>query len=83
MKAHQVPADARLTFDDEPTTSTGSRREFYSPRLSVGSTFYYTLKAEVMREGKAVTMEKRIQFRAGERIDVTFTLPATQSIGQP
>ena len=57
-----LPADAQLTFDDRSTISIGGHREFQSPPLEVGSTFYYTLKAQVMREGKVVTMEKKIEF---------------------
>jgi uncharacterized protein (TIGR03000 family) len=78
-----LPADAQLTFDDSPTTSTGGRRVFLSPVLSVGPTFCYSLKAEVMRDGKAVTMQKHIEVRAGERIETSLTLPAPASIGQP
>ena len=77
-----LPAAAKLTFDDRPTTSTGNRRAFVSPALGVGRIYYYTLKAEVMRDGKAVTVQKQVEVRAGERIEVTLTLPATESIGQ-
>lgn len=76
-----LPADAKLTFDDSPTISTGARREFTSPPLAVGPTFYYTLKANVVRDGKDVAMEKQVEVRAGERIEVSFALPAAQTIG--
>jgi uncharacterized protein (TIGR03000 family) len=77
-----VPADAQLTFDDQPTTSTRGRRVFLSPPLSVGPIFHYMLKAEVMREGKVVMMQKHIEFRAGDRIEVSLTSPAMESTGQ-
>jgi uncharacterized protein (TIGR03000 family) len=78
-----LPDDAKLTVDDRPTTSTGGHRVFSSPPISVGSTYFYLLKADVMREGKLVTMRKKIEFRAGDRIEVTLKLPVALSIGQP
>lgn len=77
-----LPADAKLTFDDVPTTSTGRRRVFISPALSVGPSFQYVLKAEVMRDGKLVTMRKYLEVRAGDRIEISFSVPATADISQ-
>src|SRR5262249_28668776 len=62
-----LPAAAKLTFDDRPTTSTGNRRAFVSPALRVGQAYHYTLKAQVMREGKVVAVQKQVEVRAGDR----------------
>jgi uncharacterized protein (TIGR03000 family) len=72
-----LPADARLTIDGSPTTSTSARRVFVSPALEPGKTYHYTLRAEVTREGKPVSMEERVAVQAGRETPVILSLPAT------
>ena len=76
-----LPADAQLTFDGNLTTSTGARRLFLSPALNLGRPYYYTLRAEVRREGQVIAMEKQIEIRAGEQIEVSLPLPVTVGTG--
>jgi uncharacterized protein (TIGR03000 family) len=71
-----LPADAKLTVDDSPTRSTTSRRVFISPPLEPGKKFHYTLKAEVMRNGKPVTETLQIDVRAGQLTQVDMNLPS-------
>ena len=61
-----LPADAKLLIDNELTTTTGSSRVFVSPTLNPGQEYHYTLKAEIVRDGKPVTVEQVIAVRAGE-----------------
>jgi uncharacterized protein (TIGR03000 family) len=70
-----LPADAKLLFDNEPTTSTGDSRVFVSPTLNPGREYHYTLKAQAVREGKPVTVERVIAVRAGETTPASLTLP--------
>jgi uncharacterized protein (TIGR03000 family) len=70
-----LPADAKLTIDDTPTRSTTARRRFESPPLEPGKTYHYTLTAEAMREGRAVTVSQRIDVRAGQETRVQLVLP--------
>jgi uncharacterized protein (TIGR03000 family) len=72
-----LPADAKLSIDDSPTTSTGPNRVFVSPALETDRDFHYTLKAEVVRDGRPITMQRQVTVRAGQETPVTFTLPAT------
>jgi len=72
-----LPADAKLLIDDAATASTSALRTFESPALETGKDHYYTLKAEVIREGKAVAATKRIAVRAGEETRVSLDLPVT------
>lgn len=67
-----LPADATLTIDGHATTSTSAQRTFVSPELEAGKDFTYTLKAEMVREGKTVTESKTIVVRAGETTEVSF-----------
>jgi len=70
-----LPADAKLTIDDEATTSTSDRRVFVSPDLPTGKEFHYTLKAEVMVNGKAEVVSQVVSVRAGEESKVTLSAP--------
>jgi uncharacterized protein (TIGR03000 family) len=71
-----LPADAKLFVDDAATTSTGSSRVFVSPSLNPGREYHYTIKAEVIRNGKPVKVEQVVAVRAGETTPVPLTLPA-------
>lgn len=68
----EMPADAKLFVDDQPIPAEG-RREFHTPALSQGQTYYYVVRAEVVREGKMVSDSKRVVFRAGEETRADFS----------
>jgi uncharacterized protein (TIGR03000 family) len=70
-----LPADAKLRVDDYLTTSTSTSRVFVSPALTPGQDFTYTLKAEIVRDGKTVVATKQITVRAGERTNVNIEFP--------
>jgi uncharacterized protein (TIGR03000 family) len=70
-----LPADAKLTIDGMPTVSTSTSRVFVSPRLTRGKTFYYVLKATVVRGGKTETVAKKVTVRAGEDTRVKIDIP--------
>jgi uncharacterized protein (TIGR03000 family) len=70
-----LPADAKLTIDGEATTSTSDKRVFVSNNLPTGQEFHYTLKAEVMVDGKSVEVSKVVTVRAGEETNVTLAAP--------
>lgn len=72
-----LPAEARLTIDDQPTTATAARRVFVSPPLQPGRDYVYTLRAEVTRDGQPVSAERTVTVRAGQETSVTIELPAT------
>ena len=69
-----LPADAKLTVNDQPTNSTTDRRTFVSPPLQNGSRYYYTLKAEMNRDGRPVTSTKEVIVQAGKETEVKFEL---------
>jgi uncharacterized protein (TIGR03000 family) len=71
----QLPADAKLTVDGAPTKSTSERREFITPSLEPGQTFFYTFRATTMRDGQPIMSEERVQVRAGEvtRVKMSFS----------
>jgi len=70
-----LPADAKLSIDDAPTTSTSASRTFATPALEQGKVFYYTLKAEIVRDGKTLSATSRVAVRAGEESRVSIEIP--------
>jgi uncharacterized protein (TIGR03000 family) len=74
-----LPADAKLTVDDQTTTSTSATREFITPPLERGRTFHYTLKAEFVRGGETIRLEKNVPVRADRETTVTLDLPRAET----
>ncbi len=71
-----LPADAKLTIDDAATVSTSASRRFVTPTLEAGKDFTYTLKAVIVRDGKALVSSKVVTVRAGEISNVEIEIPA-------
>lgn len=65
-----LPADATLTIDGEKTTSTSADRHFETPALEPGKVYLCTLKAEFVRSGATVRLERKVRVRAGMQTDV-------------
>jgi uncharacterized protein (TIGR03000 family) len=80
-----LPANAKLTVDDQATTSQSDQRTLISPSLKPGEEYHYTLKAEIQRDGKPMSETKRVVVQAGREVNVRFdfdkereNLPQTQ-----
>lgn len=67
-----LPADAKLFVDDFATKSTTAARTFATPELAAGAMFTYTLKAEIVRDGKTLTTSEKIAVKAGDEIRVNL-----------
>lgn len=67
-----VPTGARLFVNDVAVAAQGSQT-FDTPKLTQGKTYYYTVKAELNRDGQAVTDIRRIDVAAGKALTVDFT----------
>ena len=76
-----LPADATLTFDGSPTRSTSANRWFVTPPLPEGKSFTYTLKADFVREGKAITVQQKVTVRAGGVSVVSLDVPGQAVAG--
>jgi uncharacterized protein (TIGR03000 family) len=79
----EVPADALLYFDGQPTKSTGMMRSFVTPPLAPGKDHAYQLKATVMRDGQVRTQMRAITVRAGQTTRVAFNALAGESSAAP
>jgi uncharacterized protein (TIGR03000 family) len=69
----ELPADAKLYIDDQAMKTTSGRRTFHTPDLKDGQTYYYMLRAEVVRDGKPLSEERRVILRAGDVVRTDFT----------
>jgi uncharacterized protein (TIGR03000 family) len=79
----KLPAEARLFVDDKPCPLTSATRAFDTPDLQPGQAYYYTLRAEVTRDGRLVSESKRATFRAGEESVVEFgNMQTVQTAGR-
>jgi len=73
-----LPANAQLLVDNQPTTSTTARRMFQTPTLQPGTDYFYTLQANVERDGRTINMQKQVTVRAGQESRVAFELPSAE-----
>jgi uncharacterized protein (TIGR03000 family) len=68
----EVPAAAQLFIDDQPMKTASARRVFSTPVLEPGQAYYYIVRAEVVRDGRAYSESKRVIVRAGEETRASF-----------
>jgi uncharacterized protein (TIGR03000 family) len=72
-----VPQNAEVLFNGDPTTQTGTIREFVSPPLTPGKLFDYTITVRYPgADGNTVTDRRVIHVRANDWFRIDFTRPA-------
>jgi uncharacterized protein (TIGR03000 family) len=78
-----LPAEARLTIGGRPTTSTSALRRFITPPLSADREAFYTMRAEILRDGQPVAIEQQVAVRPGQETRVSFDFAATAVASAP
>ena len=68
----ELPADAKLYFDDRPTTQIGPMRTFVTPALAPGKAYTYLLKIERMHNSQVMSRVETITVRAGQTTRVAL-----------
>jgi len=68
----ELPADAKLYIDGQSTQATSARREFISPPLDAKQSYFYNLKAELVRDGKTYDETRRVTVKAGKQTRASF-----------
>jgi len=71
----RVPLYAKVWFDDEPTRQTGELRSFYTPTLSVGKVYHYSITVKWAEDGKPLEKTRTIEVRSGASLVVDFLRP--------
>jgi uncharacterized protein (TIGR03000 family) len=69
----RVPANARLLVDGVVVPLNTNSRTFDTPKLEPGKSYYYTFKAEVVRDGQTHSDSKRVVVQAGKDVTVDFS----------
>jgi uncharacterized protein (TIGR03000 family) len=67
-----VPAHAKLYIDGQLMKTGSEQRQFYTPPLEHGQSYFYDVKVEVMKDGKPVSREKQVFVKAGDVIRESF-----------
>ena len=78
-----LPADAKLFIGDQATTSKAANRLFVTLPLEVGRTFTYSVRAEVVRDGRTITEVKQVDIIPGETTKVSFGGLGNATAGNP
>lgn len=68
----RLPAAAELQVADQRLGQTGSERDFVTPALTPGKSYYYEMTARWTDAGKPVEQTKRVTVRANETTTVEF-----------
>jgi len=64
---------ARLWFDGNATSQTGTDRVFHTPSLTIGSTYTYQIRASWTQGGREVTQERTVSVTPGQTTLVDFS----------
>jgi uncharacterized protein (TIGR03000 family) len=77
----RLPEDAKLYVDGTPCPLTTAVRTFETPKLEPGRQYYYTVKAEQVRDGQTRSDSRRVVVEAGKESVVEFKdLPVVQAV---
>jgi uncharacterized protein (TIGR03000 family) len=68
-----LPEGAKLMVDGAATRSTAAVRTFSTPNLNAGQNYFYTLTAEIVRDGQKLTATEQVTVRANETSNVSFS----------
>ncbi len=68
----QLPEGAKLYVDDRPMTTASAKRTFRTPELQPGQTYYYIVRAELVRDGQTYNQTRQILLRAGDEVQASF-----------
>ena len=75
-----TPPDAKLIVDGAAYPNGLSERTLETPELQAGQRYSYTMRAEVVREGRVHRQEQHVEVEAGKDVTVEFKdLPVLQS----
>lgn len=72
----RVPANAEVRFDGQLTAEGGALRRFVTPPLQAGTAYTYDVSASWPAAGGTTSRDRHIEFHAGDRVVVDFTLPS-------
>jgi len=75
-----VPVQARVFINGQPTSITGTHRHYVSYGLTPGYQYAYDVRVQMMRDGKLVEQSKKVQLQAGQTAKLAFDFNAPQPV---
>jgi uncharacterized protein (TIGR03000 family) len=72
----KLPAEATLSIDGEKLKAAGAERRFSASSLQAGKVYSYVLVATWTEDGKERKEQKKVTFKAGQTVPVTFAARA-------
>ena len=69
----QVPAEAKIWFDGQPTVQTGAAREFVSSPLAQGVECTYVVRVAWRHGDRLIEQNRSITFKTGDHLNLDFT----------
>jgi uncharacterized protein (TIGR03000 family) len=78
--AIKAPPDARVTVDG--VEAPAAMRSFDTPALEAGRTYYYTVAAEMTRDGRKISESRRVLVSAGQDVSVEFNDAGATTAGK-
>jgi uncharacterized protein (TIGR03000 family) len=70
---------AKVQFDGNATTSTGSERYYHTPELAPGGSYQYKLRVSWMQDGTQVSQERTVSVTPGKTAEVVFARTVSQN----
>lgn len=62
----ELPTNAKLFIDDTPVKGAVDVQTFHTPPLEPGRDYFYSVRIEMMRDGRPLTQTRQIIVRAGQ-----------------
>src|SRR5947209_5545369 len=69
----KAPLDVRVKFNGQLARRSAEEESFATPALEKGQKYSYQVVAEAERDGKTVTLTKKVSVKAGEQSMVDFS----------
>jgi uncharacterized protein (TIGR03000 family) len=69
----QTPEGAKLTVDGKEIELTSTSQTFVTPELDPKRTYFYEMKATIKKDGKELSINKRVAVKAGEKVTVDLS----------
>jgi len=77
----RAPADAKVWFNNTPTTTTGDVRRFESPPLAAGN-YTYDVEARWNQNGHPVSEVRHVQVTPGSHVEIDFPVEQAAQAGK-
>jgi uncharacterized protein (TIGR03000 family) len=74
-----LPDSATLTVNGTAVSATRGTQTFETPSLEAGRRYFYTIKADLVRDGRTVSETRRVEVEAGKDVKVDFTPVAVRT----